>query len=71
MRLKGIRRSRNVEDRRRSGKAGAGIGGVGLLVVVVIAYFAGVDITPLLQGQDPFAQGETQRELSPCPRPRS
>ena len=65
MRLKGIRRSRNVEDRRRSGKAGAGIGGVGLLVVVVIAYFAGVDITPLLQGQDPFAQGETQRELSP------
>lgn len=65
MRLKGIRRSRNVEDRGRSGKAGAGIGGVGLLVVVVIAYFAGVDITPLLQGQDPFAQGETQRELSP------
>lgn len=64
MRLKGIRRSRNVEDRRQSGKAGAGIGGVGLLVVVVIAYFAGVDITPLLGGQDPFAQSEEPRELS-------
>ncbi|MEQ8899139.1 MAG: neutral zinc metallopeptidase [Roseovarius sp.] len=64
MRLRGIRRSRNVEDRRRSGRAGAGIGGVGLLVVVAIAYFAGVDITPLLEGQDPFSQSEAPRELS-------
>ncbi len=64
MRLRGVRRSRNVEDRRRSGKAGAGIGGVGLLVVVVIAYFAGVDITPLLEGQDPRGQTSAPRELS-------
>lgn len=55
MRLKGLRRSRNIEDRRRSGSAGrggrgAGIGGVGLLVVLAIGYFAGIDVTPLLQG---------------------
>ena len=64
MRLRGVRRSRNVEDRRRSGKTGASIGGVGLLVVVVIAYFAGVDITPLVQGQDPLGQPGEPRELS-------
>ncbi|MFW2544555.1 neutral zinc metallopeptidase [Primorskyibacter sp. 2E107] len=52
MRLKGVRRSRNIEDRRRSGVRGgtAGIGGVGLLVVLAIGYFAGIDVTPLLQG---------------------
>lgn len=49
MRLRGIRSSRNVEDRRRRGGAKAGgIGGVGLLVVLAIGYFAGVDVTPLL-----------------------
>ncbi|WP_137702628.1 KPN_02809 family neutral zinc metallopeptidase [Marimonas lutisalis] len=52
MRLRGVRGSRNVEDRRgRRGAAGAGIGGVGLLVVLAIGYFAGIDVTPLLQGQ--------------------
>lgn len=52
MRLRGTRGSRNVEDRRRSGARGrrAGpIGGVGLLVVLAIGYFAGIDVTPLLQ----------------------
>ncbi|WP_135506094.1 KPN_02809 family neutral zinc metallopeptidase [Roseovarius aestuariivivens] len=64
MRLKGIRRSRNVEDRRRSGGVGkAGIGGVGMLVLVVIAYFAGVDITPLLQNAPQQTSGQTS-ELS-------
>ncbi len=52
MRLRDVRASRNVEDRRRSGGgAKAGVGGVGLLVVLAIGYFAGVDVTPLLQGQ--------------------
>ncbi|TCS61436.1 hypothetical protein EDD52_11133 [Primorskyibacter sedentarius] len=50
MRLRGVRTSRNVEDRRRSGAKGAGIGGVGLLVVLAVGYFAGIDVTPLLQG---------------------
>lgn len=53
MRLKGVRGSRNIEDRRGRGAAGgkAKIGGVGLLIVLAIGYFAGVDISPLLEGQ--------------------
>ncbi len=50
MRLRGTRRSGNIEDRRKSGGGGkAGIGGVGLLVVLAIGYFAGIDVTPLLE----------------------
>ncbi|MBA84635.1 KPN_02809 family neutral zinc metallopeptidase [Thalassobius sp. S69A] len=66
MRLKGIRASRNIEDRRRSaGGAGgkAGIGGVGLLIVLAIGYFAGIDVTPLLDGQA-GQQSSATRELS-------
>lgn len=54
MRWKGRRSSRNIEDRRmqtgrrRGGKAG-GIGGVGLIAVLVIGYFLGIDVTPFLQ----------------------
>ncbi len=53
MRLRGIRRSRNVEDRRRSGGRGGGgvkIGGFGLIALLAIGYFTGIDVTPLLQG---------------------
>lgn len=57
MRLRGVRGSRNVEDRRRSKGGAAGIGGVGLLVVLAIGYFTGVDVTPLLNDQPtPAAQ---------------
>ncbi len=50
MRLRGVRGSRNIEDRRRSGGGGkATLGGFGLLVVLAIGYFAGIDVTPLLQ----------------------
>jgi hypothetical protein len=63
MRLRGVRGSRNVEDRRRSGGGGkAGIGGIGLLVVLAIGYFAGIDVTPLLN-QLPQESAEP-RELS-------
>ena len=67
MRLRGQRGSRNVEDRRRSGGAGkgAGIGGVGLLVVLAIGYFAGIDVTPLLQDQGGYSQSGEARELTP------
>jgi len=53
MEWKGRRQSGNIEDRRRSGGAvrAGGIGGVGLIAVVVIAYFFGVDLTPLLNDQ--------------------
>jgi predicted metalloprotease len=54
MRWQGRRGSRNIEDRRgttgrRAGKAG-GIGGLGLVAVLVIGYFLGIDVSPLLQG---------------------
>jgi len=59
MRLRGVRGSRNIEDRRgqrsagrrSGGRAAGGLGGIGLLVVLAIGYFADVDVTPLLQGQ--------------------
>lgn len=52
---RGRRQSGNIEDRRgargpsRAG-GGAGIGGVGIIAVVVIGYFLGIDVTPLLNG---------------------
>lgn len=67
MRLRGTRGSRNIEDRRRSGRGGGGkagpIGGIGLLVVLAIGYFAGVDVTPLLQ-QGGSPQQTAPRQLS-------
>ncbi|MEP2030729.1 MAG: neutral zinc metallopeptidase [Paracoccaceae bacterium] len=59
MRLRGVKSSRNVDDRRRSraGKAG-GIGGVGLLLVLAIGYFAGIDVSPLLNQTATPAQSQ-------------
>jgi len=54
MRWKGRRRSANIEDRRRSGKGkgkGVQLGGVGLLAMLAIGYFLGVNVTPLLEGR--------------------
>lgn len=48
MKWRGRRSSRNIEDRRRISGGTAGIGGIGLLVVLAIGYFAGIDVTPLL-----------------------
>jgi predicted metalloprotease len=51
MQWRGRRTSSNVEDRRRGGMGRpAGIGGIGLVVVVLIGLFFGVDVTPLLTG---------------------
>ncbi len=70
MRWRGRRGSRNIEDRRGRGGRGValgGAGGVGLLAIVVVGWFFGVDLTPLLQGGGgggaPMSQGE--RELTP------
>ncbi|TNF22341.1 MAG: hypothetical protein EP318_04270 [Rhodobacteraceae bacterium] len=64
MRLRGRRSSRNIEDRRRSGGMRAGgIGGVGLLVVLAVGYFTGIDVTPLLE-QATGGQGSATREIS-------
>ncbi|MDK3073953.1 neutral zinc metallopeptidase [Sedimentitalea sp. JM2-8] len=53
MRLRGVRGSRNVEDRRgmRRGGAIGGIGGIGLLLVLAIGYFTGIDVSPLVTQQ--------------------
>jgi len=54
MRLRGIRRSKNLEVRRggRGGGAGraGGLGIVGVLAVLAIGYFTGIDVSPLLNG---------------------
>ena len=41
----------------------AGIGGVGLLVILALGYFTGIDVTPLLQGAG--TEQSAPRELSP------
>ncbi len=52
MKWQGRRGSANIEDRRRmSGGRVVGGGGLGLIALLVIGYFLGVDVTPLLNDQ--------------------
>ena len=49
MEWRGRRGSGNIEDRRRvSGARAGGVGGLGVIAVLVIGYFLGIDLTPLL-----------------------
>lgn len=72
MKWQGRRGSRNIEDRRgrARGRTGAGLGGAGLLLVLAIGYFLGVDVTPFLDSQG--AGGSTRSapgaELTPAER---
>ncbi|WP_413718315.1 neutral zinc metallopeptidase [Silicimonas sp. MF1-12-2] len=51
MKWQGRRGSRNIEDRRgRTMTGGGSIGLVGLLIILGLGYFFGIDVTPLLQG---------------------
>ncbi|MFI0488664.1 MAG: neutral zinc metallopeptidase [Yersinia sp. (in: enterobacteria)] len=69
MRWQGRRESDNMEDRRGHSSGGGGgfrlpIGGKGglvILIVVLIAGYYGVDLTPLLNGSDPMSQTQTQQ----------
>ena len=60
MQWRGRRTSSNVEDRRGRGGMGrpAGIGGLGLVVVLLIGVFFGVDVTPFLGGGGGLVQNE-------------
>lgn len=52
---RGRRGSNNIEDRRASaapGRRGAQVGGLGVVAVLLIGYFLGIDVTPLLDGTD-------------------
>jgi predicted metalloprotease len=50
MQWRGRKGSGNIEDRRSvSGARAGGVGGIGLVAVLVIGYFLGIDVTPLLQ----------------------
>lgn len=51
MRWKNLRRSENVEDQRGRGGGGIALGGLGTIVVIVLALIFGFDPTPLLQPQ--------------------
>ncbi|MEY8841912.1 neutral zinc metallopeptidase [Cribrihabitans sp. XS_ASV171] len=54
MRLRGVRRSSNVEIRRGGGRRATGIGGIGLtgvLLILGISWLTGVDFTSLLSDQ--------------------
>ncbi|WP_376872831.1 neutral zinc metallopeptidase [Albirhodobacter sp. R86504] len=66
MKWQGRRKSANVEDRRRSGGGAARVGGLGggaAIAVLVIGYFLGVDVTPLLQSGGPVS-GTSSTELT-------
>ncbi|MHA3980397.1 KPN_02809 family neutral zinc metallopeptidase [Halovulum sp. GXIMD14794] len=50
MKWQGRRGSRNIQDRRGMPGGRAGVGGLGLILVIVIGAFLGLDLTPLMQG---------------------
>lgn len=68
MKWRGRQGSRNIEDRRRSGggvRAAGGIGGFGLIAVLAIGYFLGVDVTPFLNPGGSQVTSNRTVELTP------
>ena len=65
MKWQGRRGSRNIEDRRGQRSIGrvGGVTGVGAIAVLLLGYFLGVDVTPLLSGGGAPAV-QTSGELS-------
>ena len=63
MRWRGGRRSRNIEDRRGSGgRRGLLGGGIGSIVLILVAWYFGFDPTPLLQGMQQSGASSSGRE---------
>ncbi len=70
MQWRGQRRSDNIEDRRGArptGRAGRA-SGIGLLAVVIIGYFMGIDLTPLLNQTGAPATQSQSADLSQSER---
>ncbi|WP_194095291.1 KPN_02809 family neutral zinc metallopeptidase [Marivivens aquimaris] len=66
MKWQGRRQSTNIQDRRRMGGRGGaigGVGGLGVLAIVVIGWFLGVDVSPILDGGQQMPTGQS-RELT-------
>jgi hypothetical protein len=68
MEWKGRRQSSNVEDRRGRPSRGAvaGTGGLGLLAIVAIGWFLGVDVSPILE--ETGQSGQPAAEISAADR---
>ncbi|MCV2870737.1 neutral zinc metallopeptidase [Defluviimonas sp. WL0050] len=68
MKWRGRRGSSNIEDRRRmsGGRAAGGLGLGGLIAVLAIGYFLGIDVTPLLN--DPGTSGAGGGEITEADR---
>lgn len=67
MQWRGRQGSAHVEDRRGAGGGVirlGGAGGLGLVAVVLVGWFFGVDLTPLLQQGDTSLPGESGRSLT-------
>ena len=65
MKWRGRRGSRNIEDRRRMGARGGGLSIVGILIVLGVGYFFGIDVTPLLQGTGVGVEQSQPAEITP------
>ncbi len=63
MRLRGIRSSRNVQVRKGGGGARrkGGVGLVGILALLALGYFTGIDVTPMIMG----GQGAPMQQSAP------
>jgi predicted metalloprotease len=64
MRWQGRRGSDNIEDRRRMGLGGAGgLGLGGVVLVLLVGYFFGIDVSPLLNGTGLSGGGEIRSDV--------
>ncbi|WP_050929055.1 KPN_02809 family neutral zinc metallopeptidase [Aestuariivita boseongensis] len=72
MRLRGVRKSTNIEDRRGQRRVGGRAGGLSagaVLLILAIGYFTGIDVVPLLEEQagsvgEPRALSEADQQAA-------